>query len=328
MTQNGYRRDFDQNLQQEEPPEVSVLVPICERHDDLTELYRLYSNELSKLGKSFEFIFVVAGAFDTALADLSKLRSSDKRIRVTRIPARFGESTALLEGFREARAPLIMTLASYIQIEPTDLSEVFRAYAEGYDIVVTRRYPRIDPFLNRMQSALYHFIIRKLTGTPFRDITSGLRLINREVLPKLVLYGDLHRFIPIFALQRGIRIKEVAVSQRKEDTRVRLVTPGVYLRRILDILTLFFLVKFTRKPFRFFGLIGSSLFLAGLLLTAYLTAYRLFGHFGLANRPILLLGILLMVFGIQTLSIGLIGELIIFSHAKDIQDYNIDDLLE
>jgi hypothetical protein len=137
-------------------------------------------------------------------------------------------------------------------------------------------------------------------GTLYRDITSGRRLISKKILSEFVLYGDLHRFIPVFAMQRGIKVKEVNVTHRKEDIKVRLVKPGMYLRRVLDIFTLFFLVKFTKKPLRFFGLIGTSLFLPGLFITVYLSILRIFGVIELSNRPLLLLGILLMVFGIQT----------------------------
>ena len=233
-----------------------------------------------------------------------------------------------MEGFRLAKGKVILTLAAYLQIEPDDLPKVFEAYSKGYEMVVTRRYPRIDPLINRIQSSGYHYIVRKLTGSPFRDITSGTRLIDRKILPELVLYGDLHRFIPIFAMQQGIKVKEVKVRQRKEDTRVRLVKPGIYLRRILDILTLFFLVKFTKKPLRFFGLIGSSLLISGFLITAYLGVLRLLKMIELSNKPILLLGILLMVFGIQTLSVGLVGELILFSHSKELKDYRVEQIIE
>ncbi len=312
----------------EATPEVSVVVPISERHDDLKQLYKIYADELTNIGKSFEFLFVVDGNFPTACNDLQKLKNNENSLRIIKLAKNFGESTALMEGFRQARGDTVLTLASYIQVEPEELSKVFAAYGDGNDLVITRRYPRKDPLINRLQSNVYHYLVRKLTGTPFKDITSGMRLINKRILSEFQLYGDLHRFIPIFAMQRGLKVKEVNVSQRKEDTQVRVVKPGIYLRRVLDILTLFFLVKFTRKPLRFFGLVGTALFLPGIVITAYLGILRLFGGIGLANRPLLLLGILLMVFGIQTLSVGLVGELILFSHARELKDYNIEEIVE
>lgn len=308
-------------------PEVSVVVPISERHDDIRELYKLYADELRKLEKRYEFLFVVDGDFAVAYADLQKLKDEGNPIKIIKFSKSFGESTALMEGFRQSKGDKILTLASYIQIEPRDLEKVFAAYDDGYDLVITRRYPRKDPLGNRIQSTIYHYIIGKLTGAPFKDITSGVRLIDRKILSEFVIYGDLHRFIPILALKQGIKVKEVNVSQRTEDTRSRLVKPGIYLRRLLDILTLFFLIKFTKKPLRFFGLIGSSLFIVGLLITFYLAALKLTGSIALSNRPLLIFGLLLMVFGIQTFSVGLVGELIIFSHAKELKDYNVEEII-
>ena len=311
----------------EETPEVSVVVPISERHDDIRELYKLYSDELKGLEKRFESLFVVDGDFPVAYADLLKIKDEGNPIKIIKFSKSFGESTSLMEGFRQSKGEKILTLASYIQIEPKDLEKVFAAYDEGFGLVITRRYPRKDPLGNRIQSAIYHYIIGKLTGAPFKDITSGMRLIDRKILSEFVIYGDLHRFIPILAIKQGIKVKEVNVSQRKEDTRSRLVKPGIYLRRVLDILTLFFLIKFTKKPLRFFGLIGSSLFFIVFLITCYLAILKLTGAIALSNRPMLIFGLLLMVFGIQTFSVGLVGELIIFSHAKELKDYNVEEII-
>jgi hypothetical protein len=155
-----------------------------------------------------------------------------------------------------------------------------------------------------------------------------MRLINKKILSEFKLYGDLHRFIPIFAIRQGLKVKEIDVVQRKEDTQIRLVKPGIYLRRILDIVTLFFLVKFTEKPLRFFGLIGSIFLILGGVITTYLAIVRMIGDISLANRPMLLLGILLMVFGLQLFSVGLIGELILYTRAKDIEHYRIEKIIE
>jgi len=312
----------------EETPEVSVVVPISERHSSIPQLYKLYADELKKMGKDFEFIFIIDGSFPVAYNDLQNIKNEGNPIKIIKFSKNFGESAALMEGFRQAKGGTILTLASYIQIEPTDMTKVFAAYDEGNDLVITRRYPRKDPLVNKLQSAIYHYMVRKLTGAPFKDITSGMRLISKKILSEFVLYGDLHRFIPVFAMQRGIKVKEVNVTQRKEDIQVRLVKPGMYLRRILDILTLLFLVKFTKKPLRFFGLIGSILFLFGFFISFYLVILRVIGSIALSNRPLFLLGILLMVFGIQTFSVGLVGELILFSHAKEIIDYKVEEIIE
>ncbi len=309
-------------------PEVSVVVPISERHDNIKKLYHLYADELKFLKKEFEFIFIVDGDFPEAYNDLLELKNGENPISITKFAKGFGESSALMEGFRQAAGDKILTLASYIQIDPKDLRKVFDAFDEGADLVITRRFPRKDPLINRIQSSVYHFLVRKLTKVSFKDITSGMRLINRKILKEFTLYGDLHRFIPIIAKGKGIKVREVCVGQRKEDTQVRFVKPGIYLRRALDLLTLFFLIKFTVKPLRFFGLIGSALCVPGMLITGYLGVLRLFANIQLANRPLLLLGILLIVFGLQLFSVGLIGELILYTRIKDIEHYRIEKIIE
>ena len=307
-------------------PEVSVVVPISERHDDMKTLYSLYAAELKALHKDFEFIFILDGIFSQAYKDLMKLKNGGNPLHIIKFTKAFGESAALMEGFRQAKGDKILTLPSYIQSEPKDLSKVFKVYDEGNDLVITRRFPRKDPVFNRIQSSAYHFLVRKMTGAPFKDITSGMRLINKKIISEFDLYSDLHRFIPIIARGRGIKVKEVNVNQRKEDTKLRFVKPGIYLRRALDLLTLFFLIKFTVKPLRFFGLIGFAVCFSGLIITVYLGLERIFLHTALADRPLLLLGILLIVFGLQLFSVGLIGELILFTRARKIIHYRIEEI--
>jgi glycosyltransferase involved in cell wall biosynthesis len=309
-------------------PEVSVVVPISERHDDMKLLYNLYADELKKMGTNFEFIFIVDGNFAVAYKDLKNLKNNGYPIKIIKYARSFGESNALMVGFRQAKGSKILTLASYLQIEPNQLGKIFSEYENGNDLVITCRNPRKDPLINRIQSRIYHYIVKKLTGTKFNDISCGMRLMNSKFIPELNLYGDLHRFIPIFAVKQGLRVKEVNVTQRQEDTQIRIVKPGIYFRRLLDILTIFFLAKFTKKPLRFFGLIGLASAMIGGFISSYLAVLRVFGKTELANRPILLLGILLIVFGFQLLSVGLIGELILFIHAREIAHYRVDSIIE
>jgi hypothetical protein len=175
---------------------------------------------------------------------------------------------------------------------------------------------------------VFHWLTARLTGAVFHDLTCGLRGMTREVAESLTLYGDLHRFIPVLAKRQGFRIAEVAVGQHPLDHGMRLRAPGVYLRRMLDILIVLFLAKFTKKPLRFFGLIGMLLFVGGSAVTLYLGLYRLLGFGGIAERPLLLLGVLLMVLGVQLLSIGLIGEIVIFTHARQLKDYKVQEILD
>jgi hypothetical protein len=150
--------------------------------------------------------------------------------------------------------------------------------------------------------------------------------MKRKVIEEIRLYGELHRFLPLLAYELGFKVSEVPVQQSQFDLARRVYEPGIYLRRVLDVLTLFFLVKFTKKPLRFFGLVGSAVSLTGVVILGYLGLDRLLGG-AIAGRPVLILGVLLTVLGLQLFSIGLLGELIVFTHARDRKDYQIEEIL-
>lgn len=309
--------------------DVSMIIPLVAKVGDLEALVTEYGTVLQQLGKSFEFIFVLGPQhrdFASELQDLRRRTNVD--ITILALPAPFHEATALAAGFDRAAGDIVFTSAAFFQVTreaiPTMLEELETADA---DLVVARRYPRRGSFLNRLQARVFHWLVRTLTATEFHDVTCGFRAMRRQVAEALHLYGDLHRFIPIIGRTLGFRVVEVKVKQHVEDRPTKLYGPAVYSRRILDILTVFFLVNFTRRPLRFFGLIGLGLLALGGGITLYLGIYRLLGMGGIADRPLLLLGILLAVLGFQSISIGLLGELIIYTHARKMSTYRIAEEL-
>jgi glycosyltransferase involved in cell wall biosynthesis len=322
------QRQLHGEIAADERPDLSVVIAISERHDDLRALFLQYTRELSSTGLTHEFIFIVDGPDPRALDALKALKKEYPAIKVIALSRWFGEATALSAGFAKAGGKIILTLPSYLQVMPHEIRQVLAKLVENdQDIVVGWRCPRIDSLFNRAQSRVFHWLVQMLTGTRFHDVSCGLRVMKRRVAEEIQLYGDLHRFFPVLADQRGFMIAEIPVQQSFRDVQRRVYRPGVYLRRLLDIFTLYFLYKFTRKPLRFFGLIGSGIFGAGAILTAYLGVDRLLGV-PLASRPLLILGVLWMVFGVQLFSIGLLGEIIIFTHASDVKDYQIKDILD
>ena len=311
-------------------PEVSVVIPVVERYGDLRQLYHEFAAELERLGRPAEFIFVVDDSQRDAVPVLRQLQNdSGGEILIVTLGGAFGESAALTLGIEKARGERILTLASYFQVDPSGLADAFEALdgPGGSDMVVGRRHPRIDSKFNRLQSRLFHSVVGRLTGTRFHDISCGFKLMKRRVSRELNLYGGLHRFIPLLALSRGFTVKEIPLRQRDEDRGTRYHGTGAYLGRMLDILTVFFLTKFTRTPLRFFGLLGTALFSLGFLIDLIAVVQRVVGEQGLADRPILLLGVLLMVLGVQTLSLGLIGEIIIFTHARNVREYQVAEVI-
>ena len=308
-------------------PYISIVVPVVERSQNVEAVYHAYSNILAQLSSTFEFIFVVDGGDSTVVQTLEKLQSEKNSTRIITLPYSFGESTALAVGFEQAAGEIIVTLPAYFQTAPEGIEKVLNLLNEGYDLVITRRWPRIDTWFNRIQTRAFHTLANLLTGIVLNDRGSGLRGMKRQVAQEVPIYGDLHRFFPLLAHQKGFRLVEVDVPQHPADGNQRIYRPGVYLRRILDLLTVVFLFKFIKKPLRFFGLIGSGLFASGFVVSSLLALERILGVTVLADRPLLVLGVLLMVLGVQVGSIGLLGEIIIFTHARKLKDYTIRKIL-
>lgn len=309
-------------------PDVSVVIPVVERQGDLRKLYEEFADELVRLGKTAEFLFVVDDHLPAAVPELREIQPrAGQEILIVLLGGPFGESAALTTGFAKARAEHVVTLASYFQVEPVGLEIAFRELELGADLVVGRRHPRIDSLFNRVQSRLFHSLIRQLTSTNFHDISCGFKVMKRRVARDLNLYGGLHRFIPLLAQHRGFAVREIDVPQRQEDRATRFYGTPTYLGRMLDILNIFFLTKFTRTPLRFFGLLGAGLFGLGFLIDLIVAIERVFFATGLSDRAMLLLGVLLMVLGVQTLSLGLVGEIIIFTHARNVREYRVAEVI-
>jgi hypothetical protein len=189
-------------------------------------------------------------------------------------------------------------------------------------MAVANRSPRLDSWLNRMQSRAFHSIVGGVSQQRFHDMACGVRAMTRSVAEALPLYGDLHRFIPALALREGYRVEEVPVAQHPSDARARVYRPGVYFRRLLDIGAFFFLAKFTEKPLRFFGLVGSVFLALGAIISLVLLIQRVEGQ-GIANRPALLLGVLLVALGVQLIGLGLVGEIIVHLRAPHRRAYRV-----
>ena len=305
---------------------LTVLIVVSERFDEPVELYREYRAALDPVAPRARFVYVLDGPFEDVERELRGLIDGGEPVRVVRLGRSFGEATALQAGFREVDTDWVLTLPAYHQIEAQALPRLF-ARREEADLVVCRRWPRRDSRLNRLQTALFHRLLGLAAGTGFRDLGCSVRLMRRQVLEEVRLYGDQHRFLPLLAQRQGFRVIEADLPQSERDHYHRFYRPGVYLRRLLDMLTVFFLVKFTKKPLRFFGLIGSAFIALGGLWFALLLAQRIFQGIPLADRPALLVSAFAVVLGVQVFSLGLLGELVIFTHARKLKEYTVAEII-
>lgn len=301
---------------------VSVVVPVNERPEPLAELYEELAAPLRAAGIPFEFVFVAEPWAAAFAAPLRALADRGEPVRVIEVGQTAGEAALLRLGASRARGAVLITHPAYRRVLASALPELVARVHEGADLAVARRWPRRDSWVNQLQNRALHALIRGLGGGRFHDVACGVRALRREVLEQIPLYGDYFRFIPLLAIREGFRVEEVAAPQHPRDVRARFHGPGIYLRRLIDVLGLFFLLRFTDKPLRFFGLIGGVLSLLGAMLLALLLVQRLAGQ-AIANRPALLLAVLLLVLGIQAVALGLIGEIIVHLRAPDQRPYRL-----
>lgn len=306
--------------------DLSVVIPVLQRTDELGELYAGYVDALKGLNLSYEVIFVVDGGGNDSFDALSALRASGNDFSIISLAKHFGESTTLLAGFDHAKGGLILTLPAYHQIEPASLEKLV-AKMDDCDMAIGRRWPRAGGAFERMRRRTFHFLLKWLSGEQYHDLGCGVRLFKRQLIDEIHLYGDQHRFFPVLASRQGFKVAEVDVTQSPKDNYRGRYRLREYLHRLLDIVTVFFLVRFTKKPLRFFGMIGSTVSALGTLVVLTLVVQRLFFGVSLADRPALLLGSLLLVLGVQVFALGLVGELIIFTHAGNMKEYTIAEIV-
>jgi glycosyltransferase involved in cell wall biosynthesis len=304
-----------------DPELISVIVPVVERADDLLAVYRAFAKELEARPEDHEFLFVFDGRF-TPPPELVAAAAENQGLRLLRFARPFGETAALRLGIEKSRGDLLITLPAYFQVQPEGIGVLLDAISGGADMVVASRSPRLDSWLNRVQSRAFQSIVGGVSQQRFHDMACGVRVMRRSVAEALPLYGDLHRFIPALALREGFRVEEVSVPQHPGDARTRIYAPGVYLRRLLDIAAFFFLAKFTEKPLRFFGLVGSLFLGIGAALSLVLFIQRVEGQ-AIANRPALLLAVLFMALGVQLIGLGLVGEIIVHLRAPYRRAYRV-----
>jgi len=313
------------NIKSSQSNMLTVIIPITERYDPITELFHEYKQGIDATGLEYEIIYILDGPHPDALEELEKLQKNEKFSIIT-LAKTFGEATALNAAFSKATGDIFLTLPAYQQIETDEIYKLVTAIKDN-DMVLARRWPRRDSMTNRLQTRIFNFLLRLSTSLKIHDAGCSVRVFTRNVIDEVHLYGDLHRFFPVLAHRQGFRVIELDVAQSEKDIHRRIYTPGLYVRRLLDLLTIFFLIKFTKKPLRFFGLVGTTIFSVGVISSLYLIWQRLFLNIALADRPALILSSLLVVLGIQIIAIGLIGEIIIFTHAKDLKEYKIDRII-
>ena len=292
--------------------DISVVVPLYNEEDNVQLLYEEIKGVLDTMAEQAEIVFVDDGSRDRTLAKLEAIQAGDDHVRVVSLRRNFGQTAAMTAGFDHARGGVIITMDGDLQNDPHDIPQLVGKLNEGYDVVTGWRYDRQDPFLSRkLPSQLANRLISRVTGVGLHDYGCTLKAFRREVIDNINLYGEMHRFIPAIASGMGISFTEVKVNHRARRFGTSKYGISRTIRVVLDLITVKFMLSYATRPLHVFGTVGVVSSLLGVLIALVLTVQRQLYGVALANRPLLLLAVLLIFMGIQFITIGLLAELVV-----------------
>ena len=307
-------------MEEQATRDLSIVVPVYNEARNLEELHAQIVDSCHRLGKSFEIIFIDDGSRDDSYAILKKLRAGHGSIRLIRLRRNFGQTAALSAGFDHARGEVIITLDADQQNDPNDFGLLLEKIDEGVDLVNGWRIKRKDKFLTkRVPSAIANRLISLITRVKLHDYGCTLKALRRDVAQNINLYGEMHRFIPAIASHMGVTIAEVKVNHRPRRHGKSNYTISRAIRVVFDLLTVKFLLSYSTRPLQIFGLFGLLSGLIGGGLGLWMSYQRLFLGEPLADRPMLLLAILLLVIGFQFITLGLLAEIMVRAYHESLE---------
>lgn len=291
--------------------ELSLVIPLYNEADNIEPLYAELTAALEPLGRAYEVIVVDDGSRDASFARLKAVHARDPRWRIIRFRRNFGQTAGFAAGFAAARGEIVITSDADLQNDPADIPRLLEKMAEGYDIVSGWRVKRQEPFLSRrLPSMLANRMISWLTGVALHDYGCSLKAYRREVVKNVRLYGELHRFIPALASWMGVTVAEIPVNDRPRRFGKSKYGLSRTLRVLLDLITVRFMLGYATRPLQVFGRLGLAAAGLGLLAGLYLTFVKLVLGQNIGTRPLLLLAVLLLILGVQMISMGLLAEMI------------------
>ncbi len=312
----------------------SIIVLLEEPGKDFPQYIRTLYEIFSERNEPFEIIIMangLRGYLKNVLTDLHELLTKftdyEKKLLLFALPTRTSQAVFLNAGFKESNGEIIVVCGSYLQITKESLSRLLDSFDKETDIISPWRQSRVDPKLNQWQSAGFNWLVKKVTGSDLHDLSCTVKICRRQVLEDTRLYGNMYRFLPIIAARKGFKTKEVKCDHFQEQGKTGIYSISAYVGRLLDILTLYFNTRFSRKPLRFFGNIGLTFLTMGVLISLIVLTQKIFLGYPIGDHPILLLAVLFLVIGVQAASVGLLGEIIAFTQGRRTKEYNIDKII-
>ena len=291
------------------PVDLSVVVPVLDEREALEPLQREIETACAPLGLSFQVIWVDDGSTDGTTEVLERLAREHASAQMVRLRRNFGKSAALRAGLERSSGAAVITMDGDGQDDPAEIQPLLAKLDEGYDVVSGWKQQRRDPPLKRWGSRLFNRLTAKLSGVPLHDVNCGLKAYRGPAVRSLELYGEQHRFIPVLGFQRGWRVAEIPVHHRPREHGRSKFGAERYARGLLDLFSVLFIGRYQYRPLHLFGGAGLISLFLGVLVCAYLTVVKLTGE-PIGDRPLLFLGVLLIIAGIQLFTLGLVGEMI------------------
>lgn len=301
---------------------ISIVIPLYNEQDSLDELYKQIVSVLKNLDFDYEIIFIDDGSIDNSVSVIENLHSKDQQVKLIQFRKNYGKSAGLSAGFGAATGDIIVTIDADLQDDPGEIPNLLTKLNEGYDLVSGWKKNRHDPFSKRFFSKVYNFFTSKLSGIKLHDFNCGLKAYRNSVIKNINVYGDLHRYLPVIAFHHGFKVTEIPVTHHKRKYGKSKFGTARFTRGAFDLITITFLTKYNKRPLHLFGLLGTLSLFAGTFLSAVLAYQRIFHDQYLSNRPLLFLGILLIIVGVQFITLGLLGEMIT-AQKQDSESYSI-----
>lgn len=290
---------------------ISVVIPVYNEEENVIESYYEVSSVLEAMGRPYEIIFVDDGSKDSTVKNLLSVAENDSHLRVVQFRRNFGQTAAMAAGFDHSVFDIVVTLDGDLQNDPAEIPKMVDKLEQGYDMVAGWRKNRQDKWLSRkLPSRIANWIISRSTNVQLHDYGCTLKVMRGEVARGIKLYGEMHRFIPALADQMGASIAEIPVNHRPRRYGTSKYGISRTIRVVLDLITVKFLLGYAKRPIHLFGSLGLLSSITGTLLLAYLTYERMFRHVPMGNRPLLSLGVMMVIIGLQFLVFGLLAEVL------------------
>lgn len=290
--------------------DLSVVIPLYNERESLEELKNQLTEVANRLKLSYELIFIDDGSSDDSCEVLKQLHVKDRQVKILQFRKNYGKAAALTAGFKRASGKVVVTMDADLQDDPNEIENLLNKLDQGYDLVSGWKRQRFDPLSKRLPSKIFNRVVSWVAGIRLHDFNCGLKAYRSEVAKTIDLYGEFHRFTPVLAHWLGFRVSEIVVQHHPRKYGSSKYGLARFANGFFALITIIFLSKFKKRPLHLFGIAGLLSFLIGIGISLYLTFERLFAQKYLSNRPILFLGVLLIIIGIQFVSIGLLGEMI------------------